>query len=62
FLRIRDKFDSSTNLSPSMKNCFSLKRCFGVKLLLFAGLIATDQVNVIAQWMLDTFPVFSAIG
>ncbi|MEL6099754.1 MAG: cytochrome c biogenesis protein CcdA [Pseudomonadota bacterium] len=39
-----------------------VERLMGVLLLLFAGLIATDQVNVIAQWMLDTFPVFSAIG
>ena len=39
-----------------------VEKLMGVLLLLFAGLIATDQVNVIAQWMLDTFPVFSAIG
>jgi len=33
----------------------------GVLLIVFAGLIATDSVNFIAQWMLETFPVFQQI-
>ena len=30
-------------------------------LIVFAALIATDSVNVIAQWMLEAFPVFQQI-
>ena len=34
----------------------------GLLLLIFAVLIATDRVNYIAQWLLQTFPVFQKIG
>lgn len=35
-----------------------VEKAMGLLLLVFAALIATDSVNYIAQWMLDTFPVF----
>ncbi|WP_281968776.1 cytochrome c biogenesis CcdA family protein [Roseovarius nanhaiticus] len=38
-----------------------VEKAMGLLLLLFAGLIATDSVNYIAQWMLQTFPVFQNI-
>jgi cytochrome c-type biogenesis protein len=38
-----------------------VEKAMGVLMLLFAALIATDTVNYIAQWMLETFPVFQAI-
>ncbi len=34
----------------------------GVLLIVFGILIATNSVNYIGQWMLETFPVFSRIG
>ena len=34
----------------------------GATLLVFAILIGTNTVGVIAQWMIDTFPVFGTIG
>jgi cytochrome c-type biogenesis protein len=34
----------------------------GGLLVLFGVLIATNSVNVIAQWMLDHIPWFSTIG
>ncbi|MCP1167307.1 cytochrome c biogenesis protein CcdA, partial [Limimaricola sp. ASW11-118] len=34
----------------------------GVLLVTFGLLIATNSVNLIAQWMLDTFPAFSRFG
>jgi cytochrome c-type biogenesis protein len=34
----------------------------GVLLIVFGLLIATNSINYIAQWMLETFPVFSVIG
>lgn len=39
-----------------------VERGMGVLLILFAILIATNSVNYIAQWMLETFPVFQRIG
>ena len=39
-----------------------IEKLMGVLLILFGVLIATDTVNLIAQWMLDTFPVFSRYG
>lgn len=36
-----------------------VEKASGGLLLVFAGLIATDQVNEIAFWMIDTFPVFT---
>lgn len=39
-----------------------VEKAMGLLLILFALLIATDSVNYIAQWMLETFPVFQQIG
>jgi cytochrome c-type biogenesis protein len=38
-----------------------VEKAMGLLMLLFAALIATDSVNFIAQWMLETFPVFQNI-
>ncbi len=38
-----------------------VEKAMGLLLILFAALIATDSVNYIAQWMLQTFPVFQNI-
>lgn len=38
-----------------------VEKAMGLLLLVFAVLIATDSVNYIAQWMLDTFPVFQSL-
>ena len=38
-----------------------VEKAMGVLLIVFAALIATDSVNYIAQWMLETFPVFQNI-
>ena len=38
-----------------------VEKAMGVLMLVFAYLIATDGVNQIAQWMLQTFPVFQNI-
>lgn len=39
-----------------------VEKLTGVLLILFAVLIATNSINFIAQWMLETIPWFSAIG
>lgn len=39
-----------------------VEKIMGALLVLFGILIATNAVNLIAEWMLRTFPVFSAIG
>ena len=39
-----------------------IEKLMGVLLIVFGVLIATNSINIIAQWMLETFPVFSAIG
>ncbi len=39
-----------------------VEKLMGMLLILFGLLIATGTINVIAQWMLDTFPIFSAVG
>ncbi|MBM2576321.1 sulfite exporter TauE/SafE family protein [Jannaschia sp. Os4] len=39
-----------------------VEKAMGALLLVFAALIATDQVNAIANWMLTTFPIFLEIG
>ncbi|MEP4195331.1 MAG: hypothetical protein ABJL99_06790 [Aliishimia sp.] len=36
-------------------------KAMGVLMILFAVLIATDGVNQIALWMLETFPQFQTI-
>ncbi len=38
-----------------------VEKAMGLLMILFAALIATDSVNYIAQWMLQTFPVFQNI-
>lgn len=38
-----------------------VEKAMGVLMILFAALIATDSVNYIAQWMLQTFPAFQEI-
>ncbi len=39
-----------------------IEKLMGVLLIVFGILIATNTINIIAQWMLDTFPSFSAVG
>ncbi|EAU43857.1 cytochrome c biogenesis CcdA family protein [Salipiger bermudensis] len=39
-----------------------VEKAMGVMLILFAILIATDSVNVIAQWMIDTFPGWTSLS
>ncbi|MEP3114551.1 cytochrome c biogenesis protein CcdA [Nisaea sp.] len=39
-----------------------VEKGIGGTLLIFAVLIGTNTVGVIAQWMIDTFPVFGTIG
>lgn len=39
-----------------------VEKGMGVLLILFAVLIATNSVNVIAQWMLDHVPWFASVG
>lgn len=39
-----------------------IEKLMGVLLILFGVLIATNSINIIAQWMLDYIPWFSAIG
>ncbi len=38
-----------------------VEKAMGLLMILFAALIATDSVNYIAQWMLETFPAFQNI-
>lgn len=38
-----------------------VEKAMGLLMLVFAALIATDSVNYIAQWMLETFPVFESM-
>lgn len=39
-----------------------VEKIMGVMLLVFAALIATDSVNIIADWMLEWFPSFGTLG
>ncbi|WP_136443128.1 cytochrome c biogenesis CcdA family protein [Pacificoceanicola onchidii] len=39
-----------------------VEKVMGVMLILFAILIATNSVNVIAQWMIDTFPGWTSFS
>lgn len=39
-----------------------VERLMGVLLIVFGVLIATNSISYIAQWMLETFPVFMKIG
>lgn len=40
----------------------TVEKLTGALLVVFGLLIATDSVNLIAQWMLDEFPIFSRYG
>jgi len=39
-----------------------IEKLMGAFLILFGVLIATNSINIIAQWMLENVPWFSAIG
>lgn len=39
-----------------------VEKLTGALLLVFAALIATNSINIIAQWMIETFPVFTRYG
>lgn len=39
-----------------------IEKAMGLLLIVFGLLIATNSINYIAQWMLETFPVFMQIG
>ncbi len=39
-----------------------VEKLMGALLILFGVLIATNSINIIAQWMLDTIPWFQSIG
>jgi cytochrome c-type biogenesis protein len=39
-----------------------IEKMMGLLLILFGVLIATNSINIIAQWMLEYIPWFSAIG
>ena len=44
------------------KHLPTVERIMGLLLITFGVLIATNSMNYIAQWMLETFPIFSTIG
>lgn len=39
-----------------------IEQAMGLLLIAFGVLIATNSINVIAQWLLETFPIFMQIG
>ena len=44
------------------KHLGTVEKAMGLLLILFGVLIATNSINYIAQWMLETFPIFMSIG
>lgn len=44
------------------KHLGTVEKIMGVLLIVFGILIATNSVNIIGNWLLTTFPVFSRIG
>ncbi len=48
--------------SRNRKYLGHVEKFMGVMLIVFAILIATNGVNLIAQWMIETFPSFGSIG
>jgi cytochrome c-type biogenesis protein len=44
------------------KHLSKIEKVMGAMLLLFGVLIATNSVNLIAQWMLEVMPVFTSLG
>ncbi|MCY4304430.1 MAG: sulfite exporter TauE/SafE family protein [Aestuariivita sp.] len=49
-------------LSKFRKHLWKVEKIMGVLLILFALLIATSSIRYIAEWMLNTFPIFVMIG
>ena len=49
-------------MSRFRKHLGTVEKAMGVLLIVFGVLIATNSINYIAQWMLETFPVFMSIG
>ena len=49
-------------MSRFRRHLGTVEKIMGLLLILFGVLIATDRINYIAQWMLETFPVFGTIG
>ena len=39
-----------------------LEKIMGVFLLIFAALIASNNVSIISIWLIESFPIFSQIG
>ena len=39
-----------------------VEKALGVMMIVFALLIATGTVNELANWMIDTFPIFAQLG
>jgi cytochrome c-type biogenesis protein len=40
----------------------TVEKAMGLLLIVFGVLIATNSVNYIAQWLIETFPIFGVIG
>ena len=49
-------------MSRFRKHLGTVEKAMGLLLILFGVLIATNSINYIAFWMLETFPVFTRIG
>ncbi len=49
-------------MQKHMKYAAHVEKAMGVMLILFAVLIATNSINLIAQWMIETFPAFTQFG
>ena len=49
-------------MSRFRKHMDKVEKVMGALLILFGVLIATNSVNLIAQWMIETFPVFTTMG
>jgi cytochrome c-type biogenesis protein len=49
-------------LQRNRKYLAHVERVMGVMLIIFAVLIATNSVNYIAQWMIETMPAFTNLG
>ena len=49
-------------MSGFRKHLGLVEKIMGAMLILFGVLIATNSINFIAQWMIETFPIFSTLG
>ena len=49
-------------MSRFRRHLGAVEKVMGGLLIIFGLLIATNTVNVIAQWMLDYVPWFSTVG